>query len=58
MPGAVFPRASSLDDLEIIAPKMVVYASRAASWDHMDQNLPAFETVPEGGPDRVVADHS
>lgn len=58
MPGMVFPRASSLDDLEVIAPKMVVYASRAASWDYMDPALPSFEMMPEGGPAKVIAEHS
>ena len=58
MPGMCFPRASSLDDPNVLTPKMVVYASRAASWDHMDPNLPSFDTVPEGGPEAVIADHS
>lgn len=56
MPGMVFPRASSLDDLEVIQPKMVVYASRAASWDHMDGTIPSFDKLPEGGPERVIAE--
>ncbi|MGO1118362.1 GFA family protein [Rhodovibrionaceae bacterium A322] len=46
MPDLVFPRASSLDDLEVAAPAMVVYASRAASWDQPDPALPAFEEMP------------
>ena len=56
MPGVVFPRASSLDDPETAKPGMVVYASRAPSWDHMDPALPAYDTVPEGGPEKVIAD--
>ena len=48
MPGLVFLRASSLDDLEIFKPQMHVYVSRAASWDRRDDSLPAFETMPPG----------
>jgi hypothetical protein len=56
MPDMVFPRASSLDDPEIAKPQMVVYASRAPSWDHVDPELPVFPTMPEGGPHKVMAD--
>lgn len=56
MPGMVFTRASSLDDPEIARPQMVVYASRAPSWDYVDPELPAFSTMPEGGPRQVMAD--
>jgi hypothetical protein len=55
MPGVVFPRASVLDDPEVVKPQMVVYASRAPSWDHMNPTLPAFAVMPEGGPQKVVA---
>ncbi len=48
MPGMMFLRASSLDDLEIFKPQMHVYAARAASWDRPGQDLPAFETMPPG----------
>lgn len=58
LPGMVFPRASSLDDLNMVAPSMVVYASRAADWDYVDPALPRFDTVPEGGPGKVIADHA
>ena len=58
MPGMVFPRAGSLDDLEVIEPKMVVYACRAARWDRMDESLPSFDKLPEGGPERVVAEYA
>lgn len=52
MPGLVFPRASSLDDLEIFQPQMNVYAKRAPSWDTPDATLPTFEDMPppEGMP--------
>lgn len=50
MPEVVFPRASSLDDPELITPQMIVYASRAPSWDHMDPILPAFAEMPEHRP--------
>lgn len=56
MPGMVFPRASSLDDPAIIEPTMVVYASRAATWDHIDPALPKFDEMPEGGPEQAIAD--
>ena len=46
MPGLMFLRASSLDDLEVFKPQVVVYTKRAAPWDHIDPNLPAFETMP------------
>lgn len=58
MPGMVFVRASSLDDPETIAPAMTVYASRAASWDPVDPNLPFFAEIPEGGPEQVIAEFS
>ncbi len=50
MPDLAFARASSLDDPEIAKPQMVVYASRAPSWDYLDPTLPAFETMPETMP--------
>ena len=58
MAGVVFPRASVLDDPEIVKPQMIVYASRAPSWDHMNPAPPAFPTMPQGGPREVVADKS
>lgn len=48
MPGMMFLRASSLDDLEVFKPQMHVYASRAASWDRRDEALPAFDVMPPG----------
>ncbi len=56
MPEIAFPRASSLDDPECVTPQMVVYSSRAPSWDHMDPTLPSFAEVPEGGPEKVIED--
>jgi hypothetical protein len=46
MPGLLFVRASSLDDLEVFKPQVVVYSKRAASWDYIDPKLPAFEEMP------------
>lgn len=46
MPDLTFVRASSLDDLEVFQPQVVVYTKRAASWDKMDPSLPAFEGMP------------
>jgi len=51
MPGNIFLRASSLDDPEVFSPNMIVYASRAPSWDVMDQKLPSFEEMPPNMPD-------
>ncbi len=56
MPDMVFVRASSLDDLEIAKPQMIVYASRAPSWAPIDPNLPVFAGMPEGGPRQVDAE--
>ena len=48
MPGFVFLRASSLDQLDVFKPQMHVYCSRAAKWDRPSEGLPAFETMPPG----------
>jgi len=50
MPELVFPRASSLDDPELIQPQVVVYASRAPSWDFVDPDLPSFPEMPPAMP--------
>lgn len=49
MPGLTFLRASSLDDLEVFAPQMHVFASRAASWDAPAPGPNVFETMPPRG---------
>lgn len=54
-PGVVFLRASSLDDPEIATPQLVVFTSRAPSWDYMDKALPAFPLMPDGSPRNVTA---
>lgn len=43
MPGAVFLRASSMDDLDLVTPMMTVYAARAPKWAHIDRSNPVFE---------------
>lgn len=48
MPGLVFLRASSLDDLEVFQPQMHVFAMRAATWDKPSSGLPAFDRMPSG----------
>lgn len=48
MPGMLFLRASSLDDLEVFQPQMHVYGMRAASWDTPTAGLPVFEEMPPG----------
>jgi hypothetical protein len=55
-PDLAFVRASSLDDPEIAAPAMVVYASRAPSWDHVDSKLPSFSQMPPRGPSAALPD--
>ena len=54
MDGLVFPRASSLDDPNVITPGLIVYASRAAAWDHLDPALPVFPEMPEGPPQSAI----
>jgi hypothetical protein len=49
-PGVLFLRASSLDDPEVFKPQVVVYASRAPSWDTMDVGLPSFAEMPPPPP--------
>lgn len=46
MPGTIFLRASSLDDLEVFKPQMHVFVARAASWDHRRDDLPSFDMMP------------
>lgn len=46
MTGMAFIRVSSLDDPEIATPQMIVYSSRAPSWDVMDPSLPSFPEMP------------
>ena len=36
----------SLDDPEVFRPQMIVFNSRAPSWDLMDPDLPSFEGMP------------
>ncbi len=45
MAGFVFPRASVLDDPDAVTPQMIVYTSRAPSWDVMDTELPTFDEM-------------
>jgi hypothetical protein len=49
-PDVMFLRASSLDDPEVFQPQVVVYASRAPSWDVMDGALPSFAKMPPAPP--------
>ena len=57
MPGLVFIRASSLENLEDFKPQMIVYTDRAATWDRMDPDLPGFARMPapEDMPDLTKA---
>ena len=42
MPGMVFVRASSLDDMDSIRPSMTVYAAQAPGWARVDDDNPVF----------------
>lgn len=46
-PDVVYPRASALDEPDRIRPQMILYASRAPSWDVMPAAIPAFDTLPD-----------
>ena len=46
MPHIVFVRASVLDDPNLFAPQMVVWASRAPSWDIVASEVPTFAEGP------------
>lgn len=46
MAGLLFIRASSLDDPELIAPQLTVYASRAPSWAMINHDTPVFQEMP------------
>ncbi len=46
MPGMIYLRASSLDDPEVFSATLIVYRRGAPTWDLMDPDLPAFETMP------------
>jgi hypothetical protein len=50
MPGMVFVRASSLDDPEVFRPQVVVYTSRAPSWDPPATGLASFPEMPPQPP--------
>ncbi len=45
-PDMRFLRAGTLDDPEVFAPQVIVYASRAPSWDKLDESLPSFPEMP------------
>lgn len=46
IPGAVFVRASSLDDPNVVTPQALVFTSRAATWEPLDPELPSFPEMP------------
>lgn len=56
MPEMIFFRASVLDDLEVFQPQMAVYRRSAPSWDLADPGIPNFDVMPEGGPEKAIAD--
>ena len=45
MPGMVFVRASSLDDMEAVSPSLTVYAGCAPSWAKIDRDHPVHEAA-------------
>ncbi|MEQ1865991.1 MAG: GFA family protein [Micropepsaceae bacterium] len=46
MPGMIFLRASTLDNPNLFAPQLAVYASRAPAWDPVTPGIPAFAERP------------
>lgn len=48
MPGLIFLRASTLDDPNLFAPQMIVWAARAPAWDPVNPGVPAFAERPTG----------
>ena len=48
MPGLLFLRASTLDDPNLFAPQMIVWAARAPVWDPVNPGVPAFAERPTG----------
>jgi hypothetical protein len=48
MPGMIFLRASTLDDPNVFAPQMIVWAARAPAWDPVTPGIPAFAERPTG----------
>ncbi|MEM1253405.1 MAG: GFA family protein [Cyanobacteria bacterium P01_H01_bin.21] len=55
MPGVVYPRASSLDDPNILEPQVVVYASRALTWDPVNPALIGFPEMPPSNSDKEIS---
>lgn len=54
MPGMMFLRASSLDDLDAITPSMLVYASRAPKWIGVSDGMVRFAEMPEQAPSDII----
>jgi hypothetical protein len=46
MPDMAMISASSLDDMEVFNPELIVYASREVSWNDLGADLPRFATMP------------
>lgn len=46
MPGMMTFRVANLDQPAAQTPQMAVFASRKLPWDHLDPQLPAFDTMP------------
>ena len=46
MPHIIFLRASTLDDPDLFAPQLVVYASRAPAWDPVSGGMLTFAGSP------------
>lgn len=55
MPGLVFIRASSLEDMNLVSPSLTVYASRAPEWAAIDTSHPVFQEMMAGGPDAAMS---
>ncbi len=49
MPDMIFIRASALDDPDLFSPQMIVWASRAPTWDAVAPDVPSFPKSPPRG---------
>jgi hypothetical protein len=49
MPHMIFIRASALDDPNLFSPQMIVWASRAPTWDAVAPDVPSFPKSSPGG---------
>jgi hypothetical protein len=49
MPDLLIVNGALLDDPSLFTPDSVIYTRSAMPWDHLDPQLPRFETMPPAG---------